>query len=167
MNNWFDLDPAFGGHQPIYYDFWIQLYRRYCAIGAKLTVRFSNPNTYSVTAFICPVISETTVFTSPEQVIEHPYVKMVTLEPVTGKSSATLTFTLPFYKWHQLNVSSTGTLIGSLYDAVNNRYPTGTNIPAGFELFATYGAFRDSGASVSVVTVADLEVEGMFTDPYT
>lgn len=75
-----------------------------------MKVKFSNPLATAITAFIAPVINEVTSFTNISDVIEHPYVKTITLEPNTGKSSGTLTLNLDFKTWYQLSIgSATGT----------------------------------------------------------
>lgn len=42
VNNWYDLDPALGGHQPVYYDFWSTLYKHYVPVGMSVKITFNN-----------------------------------------------------------------------------------------------------------------------------
>jgi hypothetical protein len=100
--------------------------------------------------------------------MEHPYVRTKTLEPKTGKSSGSISFTLPFHEWYRINVPYTAISTGGIYEVLNFRYAMNGNIPTYNELLFSFGAFRTDGStSVSVNCTVKLEVSGILTDAVT
>lgn len=113
-----------------------------------------------------PVLTETPTTFTPDQIIETPYVKTVKLEPPGGRSSAKVTFMIPFDKYYQLCVIGPNTASFPVGTFLDYRHPTTTSMSSTIELFFVFGSFRpDNGTNAGCTYSMDMTVVGDFIDP--
>lgn len=72
-------------------------------MNVKLTVM--NNLSANLEAFIFPVLTETPTTFTPQNIVESPFVKLAKLEPLGGRSSSVLHFSIPFYKFYELTTA--------------------------------------------------------------
>jgi hypothetical protein len=150
----------------MYYDFWATLYKHYIPKGFRVKVRYFNTQAYPQTAFIMPVLTETPVIFTPNQIIETPFVKVCRLEQAGGRSSGEINFSVPFKELYRLNAQTANNSVNPVNTDLTLRFPTTANMGSFAEVFFVFGSFRtDGGSSSSIQYQIDLTVIGEFTDP--
>lgn len=89
-NSLFDPDLTGTGHQPLFFDQYATLYRRYMVYSCAITATISNQDTVPIHVALIPTSESSVSLTTAGVTSEKPYVRWVQVGPNSGTSSRTV-----------------------------------------------------------------------------